>query len=182
MRQKFLVACLLGAALAAAATPARAGSDAVQFFTNIDVTPDNPVQDAVCFFCNVFLNGKVGGDVVVMFGNVRIEGTAPHDVVSLFGNVTALDGAKVGGDLVSIFGNVRLGENVSVGQDLVCIFGKLRSAGTVSVGGDRVTIPGLVLYCPLIVLALVLWLIVHELRVHRRRQMMPPGYPFPPPR
>jgi hypothetical protein len=180
MHRRLLALCLFGAALAAAALPARAESDAVQFFTNIEVTPDNPVQDAVCFFCNVYLNGKVEGDVVVMFGNIRLNGTAPHDVVSLFGNVTAGDGAQVGGDLVSIFGSVRLGNNVSVGQDLVCIFGDLRKAGSVTVGGDRVTIPGLVLYAPLLVLVLLIWLLVYELRTRRERQMMAQGYPLPP--
>jgi hypothetical protein len=180
MHRKMLAACLLGAAvMAAAAMPARAEDDAVEFFNNIVVTPDAPVKDAVCFFCSVHVDGKVDGDIVVFFGNVRLNGDAHHDVVNFFGNVTAADNATVGGDLVSFFGNVRLGENVSVGQDLTCIFGQIHGAGTAIVHGDRVAIPGIVLYLPVMAVFLVVFVLVHELRAYRRRQMMQ-GYPFPP--
>ena len=170
---------LLGAALAAAAVPAWADQDAVQFFRDIDVTPDAPVHDAVCFFCNVHVNGQVQGDVVVFFGGIRLNGEADHDVVNFFGDITAEDNSSIHGDMVSIFGDVRLGENVSVGKDMVSIFGRVRNTGPSAVHGNRVSIPGLVLLLPLLVIFLVLYVIVYELRVHRQRRMAQ-GYPYPP--
>jgi len=56
--KRLLAVCLIGAAFAAAATPARADRDAVQFFSNIRVAPDATVHDAVCFFCNADVEGK----------------------------------------------------------------------------------------------------------------------------
>ena len=179
MRRRFLSLCVFGAVLAAAAAPARADEDAVEFFHNIEVTQDTPVGDAVCFFCNVQINGKANGDVVVFFGNVHLNGEVSGDVVKFFGNVTAADHSTVGGDLVSFFGNVRLGEDVQVGQDLTCFFGDIRAAQSATVHGDRVDIPGMVLYLPVLVIAFVIWLIVYELRSRRERMMM--QYPYPPP-
>jgi len=63
MRRSLFALSLFAAALAAAPSCARADDDAVQFFNNIDVTADSPVQDAVCFFCNVHLDGKASGEL-----------------------------------------------------------------------------------------------------------------------
>jgi hypothetical protein len=175
-----LATTLLGAALAATATPAHAEQDAVEFFHNISVTPDAPVHDAVCFFCSVHVDGQVMGDIVVFFGNVRIDGEAHHDVVSFFGHVTAADNSSIGGDLVSMFGGIRLGENVSVAKDMVCMFGTIHAPSSVKVHGDRTGIPGMILSIPLFVILLVILVIAYEFRNHHRRQMMAGGYPFPP--
>ncbi|HEY1767731.1 MAG TPA: hypothetical protein VGG26_08750 [Terracidiphilus sp.] len=171
---------LLAAALAAAAVPARAEQDAVQFFHNITVTTDTPVHDAVCFFCSVHLDGNAMGDIVVFFGNVSLDGDAHHDVVSFFGHVSAAGHSSIGGDLVAIFGSVRLGDEVSVGRDMICLFGDVRAPSSVRVRGNRVGIPGLFLSLPLIVILLVVMLIARELRSFRRRRYMAGGYPFPP--
>ena len=179
MRPRLLYLTLLSAALAVFALPARASNDVVQFGSNIEVAPDTTVHDTVCFFCNVDDRGTVNGDIVVFFGNVHIDGHANHDVVNFFGRVTADDNATIGQDLVSIFGGVRLGENVSVGKDMVAIFGSMRASSTVTVGGDRVVQPGFVFWGPFLVFALVLILIIRELRNHRRRAILR-GYPFPP--
>jgi hypothetical protein len=173
---------LVVAALLAAAVPARADQDAVQFFRSIDVTPDAPVHDAVCFFCNVHVDGQVMGDVVVFFGNININGQAHHDVVNFFGHITASDNSSIGEDAVSFFGGVRLGENVHVGQDLVCIFGSVRAPSSATNGGDRVSIPEIVFFGPLIVLVIVIMVIVRELRAYQRRRYMAGVYPYPPPR
>ena len=179
MKGKVLAICLLGAALVAAAAPARADQDAVQFFGNIDVTPDTPVHDAVCFFCNVNVQGKVDGDIVVFFGNIRLNGEAHHDVVSFFGNVTAASNSSIGGDLVSFFGSVRLADNVTVGKDLVTMFGAMHAANSVSVGKDRVSFSPWIFFGPFGVIFLIVVVVVHEVRAGRRRQFMPP-YPLPP--
>ena len=179
MMKRVLAVSLLGAVFAAAAIPAFADRDAVQFGSNIHVAPDASVHDAVCFFCSVNVEGKVTGDVVVFFGNIHIAGHAQHDVVNFFGKVSAEDNAAIGHDLVSFFGTVRLGENVSVGQDLVAIFGTLRAPDSVTVGNDRVVQPGWVFFGPLILVSLVVILIVGEYRAYRRRLMLR-GYTLPP--
>jgi hypothetical protein len=179
MRSRSLALCLLGAALAAAAVPAHADEDAVQFFNNINVTPDEPVKDAVCFFCSVRADGNVNGDIVVFFGSVRLNGVAHHDVVSFFGSVSAADNSYIGGDLVSFFGSVRLGENVSVRKDVVAMFGVVRAPSSVSIGHNRVMFSPWIFFGPLLVIFLVIFLIVHEIRVHRMRQYAQ-HYPFPP--
>lgn len=179
MIQRVLAVGLLGAAFTFAVKPAHASNDAVQFGSNIHVTPDSTVHDAVCFFCSVNVEGKVAGDIVVFFGNIHIAGDAQHDVVNFFGEVSAEESASIGNDLVSIFGSIRLGEDVSVGKDLVAIFGSLRAPDSISVGGDRVVQPGWVFFGPLIMLLLVIILIVREYRSYRRRLLLR-GYPFPP--
>ena len=159
--------------------PARAENDAVQFFNNIEVTPDAPVDDAVCFFCNVDAHGDVRGDIVVFFGNVRLDGQAHQDVVNFFGNVTAADNSAIGGDLVSFFGSIRLGENVRVNQDLVAMFGTVHSPASVSVGQDHVVFSPWIFFAPLLIIFLIVFVIVHEVRAHRERRFAQ-AYPFPP--
>ena len=57
MIRRVLATFLLGVALAAASTPVRAEQDAVQFFSNIEVSSGSTVHDAVCFFCSVDIEG-----------------------------------------------------------------------------------------------------------------------------
>ena len=132
----------------------------IQFGSNIHVTADTPVHDAVCFFCSVHVEGKVTGDIVVFFGGVHLVGDAQHDVVNFFGAV-------------------RLGENVVIGKDLLAMFGTLRAPASVSVGEDRVEWPGWIVWGPLLVILLVVFLVVRELRAYRRRLILR-GYKFPP--
>jgi hypothetical protein len=179
MIQRMLTVCLLGAAFAVTATPARADRDAVQFGTNINVAPDATVHDAVCFFCSVHVEGKVTGDIVVFFGNVHLAGDAQHDVVNFFGNVKAENGATIEKDLVSFFGTIRLGENVTIGKDMVAMFGSVHAADSVTVGNDRVIQPGWILWGPLLFIGLIVILIVREYRAYHRRLVLR-GYPFPP--
>jgi len=179
MQKRFLALCLFGAALAVAAVPACAENDAVQFFNNIEVTPDAPVNDAVCFFCNVDAHGDVRGDIVVFFGNVRLDGQAHQDVVNFFGNVTAADNSAIGGVLVSFFGSIRLGENVRVNQDMVAMFGTVHTPASVSIGQDHLVFSPWILFGPLLIIFLVVFVIVHEIRVHRQRRFAQ-AYPLPP--
>ncbi len=180
MHRRVLALCLFGGALALAASQARAESDAVQFFNNIQVTPDAPVNDAVCFFCNVDAHGDVKGDIVVFFGNVRLDGHAHQDVVNFFGSVTAADNSAIGGDLVSFFGSIRLGENVRVNQDMVAMFGTVRNSASVSIGQDHVVFSPWILFGPLLIISLIVFVIVHEVRAHRERRFMQ-QFPVPPP-
>ncbi len=179
MVRRLLAFGFLCAALAAAASYARADEDAVQFFNNINVTPDEPVGDAVCFFCSVHLQGKTAGDIVVFFGDSRVDGTVQGDVVTFFGNMTAADGSAISGDVVTFFGPVRLAENVKVGGDFVTIFGPSHTASTVAIRGDHVSISPWIALAPFLVVFLILFVIVHEIRSRRQRQFMQ-TYPFPP--
>ena len=179
MIRRILALTLLCAAFAS--TRARAEQDAVQFFSNIEVTPDSTVHDAVCFFCSVDIEGKATGDVVVFFGNTHIAKDAQHDVVNFFGRVTADDNASIDHNLVSMFGRVRLGENVHVGEDLVDLFGSLQTGNGVTVEGDRVVQPAIIFFAPFIFLCLIVILIVREFRAYRRRVFLR-GYVFPPQR
>jgi hypothetical protein len=177
--KRILFLCLLGAAFAAASTPARADRDAVHFFSDIRVAPDATVHDAVCFFCSVHDEGEVEHDIVVFFGGVHIAGKADHDVVNFFGEVSADDNTQIGSDLVSFFGLIRLGQNVSVGKDMVSMFGFAHTPESVTVGHDRVTMPFLVVLAPLILIGLVVILVVREYRAYRRRQFLS-TYNYPP--
>jgi hypothetical protein len=180
MIKRWLVPCLLAAGFAAAATPARANDDAVQFFDDINVPANSQVHDAVCFFCSVNVEGKVNGNIVVFFGGVHIEGSTERDVVNFFGGVRADDGASIGRDMVSFFGSNSLGDNVSVGGDMVVLLGTAHLSDSVSVAHNRVVQPGIVFDLPLILMLAVLILIVREYRCWRRRQWYQ-NYPFPPP-
>jgi hypothetical protein len=177
MIQRLLILCLLAASFAA--QPARADRDAVQFGSNIDVARESTVEDAICFFCSVNVEGKVTGDVVVFFGNVHIAGDTQHDVVNFFGRVSAENNTQIGDDLVSIFGLVRLGENVTVNKDLVSLFGGVRAASTATVSGSRVIYPAWLFWLPLLFIALVVFVLVREYRTYRHRLLVD-GYPFPP--
>jgi hypothetical protein len=179
MARRLLVFTLFVAALAAAPLSARADDDSVQFFHNIDITPDMPAGDAVCFFCSVHLEGKANGDIVVFFGNVRIAGEAHQDVVTFFGNVSATSGSSIGGDLVTFFGPVHLGDDVKIGGDMVTIFSPVH-APSVAVHGDRVGLSPWIIFAPFLVIFFIVWLIVHEIR-GRRMRMAAAGYPMYPP-
>jgi hypothetical protein len=176
MIRRILPVLLLCAALAPAT--ARAEQDEVQFFSNIHVASGASIHDAVCFFCNVDIEGKATGDIVVFFGSVHVAASAEHDVVNFFGNVTADENATIDHDVVSMFGNVRLGNNVHIGEDLVAIFGNLETADNVTVEGDRVVQPAWLFYGPLIFLVVVLVLVIREFRAWRRRNYLRSwGYP-----
>ena len=179
MKRRLFYLWLLTAALGALAVPAHASKDEVQFGSRIRVPRDASIHDAVCFFCDVDADGTVEGDIVVFFGDVHVGSSANHDVVNFFGNLRADNNAHIGQSVVSMFGTIRLGEDVSIGKDLVAMFGGgLRAADSVSVGGDRVVEPAWLFWGPLMIVALVTFLVVREFRAHRRRAFM--RYPIPP--
>ena len=166
-------------AAACASAHARAEEDQVQFFSDIHVSADSTVHDAVCFFCSVDLEGQATGDVVVFFGNTHISTEAHHDVVNFFGHVTADDNATIDHDVVNFFGGIRLGNNVHVGDDVVAMFGSLRTGDNVTIDGDRVSQPAVLFYGPLIFLVVVLVLLIREFRAYRRRVFLR-NYGYPP--
>ncbi len=178
MKRRLFYVCLLVATLGVFASQAHATRDEVQFGNAIHVSRDSSIHDAVCFFCDVDADGTVDGDIVVFFGDVHVGTAANHDVVNFFGNIKVDDHAHVGEDMVNFFGNIRLGEDVSIGKDLVAMFGSIHAAESATVGGDRVVEPIWIFWTPILIIALVVILVVRELRNHRRRAYM--RYPFPP--
>ena len=170
--RRFLAVALFALLAAVFVMPARAESDAVQFFNSINVEQDTAIHDAVCFFCNVNVKGTVKGDIVVFFGNARIDGEANHDIVVFFGSVRAADNTTIGHDVVNFFGNVRLGENASIGKDTVVMFGNLQMASSASIGGNRVIQPGWVFWGPFLLIAFVIIIAVRELRGSQRRRYL----------
>ena len=179
MHRKILALLLFTGALVSTPSFARADDDAVQFFHDIEVTPDTPTHDAVCFFCTVNADGRINGDTVVFFGDVRLNGDAKKDVVDFFGSVSAAEGSTIGGDLVSFFGSVRLGDNVRVHKDVVAMFGTVHAPPSVSFGHNRVVFSPWIFFGPLFVFFLIIYLIVHEIRMRRMRHFAA-GYPMPP--
>ena len=174
MLHRILFLGLLASTLAAA-QPARTQNDAVQLFNNIHVLPGAPVNDAVCFLCDVRADGPVNGDIVVFFGNLRIDGqTANSDVVDFFGNVQVEDNSTVGGDLVHIVGPTSLGNNVYVGGDFTALFSDVRSTLSTRVVGDRMVIPEWLLLLPLFVAILVVVLIAYLVQLRRRPRLLYP--------
>jgi len=155
MKPRLLHLCLLLAALGTFVLPAYASKDEVQFGSAIHVPRDTAIHDAVCFFCDVNVDGTVEGDIVVFFGDVHIANAANHDVVNFFGTLKTDSDAHIANSMVSMFGSVRLGEGTSIGKDMVVMFGTVRAADSVTVGGDRVIQPAWLFWGPLMVIARV---------------------------
>lgn len=179
MNHRALFYAIVLAAVALVPASARANDDAVHFGYDINVPADRTIKDAVCFFCNVHIQGEATGDVVVFFGGARIDGRTQQDVVNFFGRTRLGDNASVGGDLVNFFGGVRAGENVQIGKGLVIMFASLHAPASISIGQDRVIIPGWILWIPLIIFALIVTVIVNEFRKWQRRRMLA-AYQYPP--
>lgn len=179
MKRPFLSAFLLMVVIVfAAAVPAHASRDLVQFGSDIVVPQGQSIHDAVCFFCSVQIDGTAEHDIVVFFGSTKISTRSEHDVVDFFGDVRLGPNASVGHDVVNFFGTIRLGENASIGNDAVAMFGDVRAANTATIAGNRVVQPFFLLLVPLGILALVVFGIVEVVR--RARMHRYPVYPFPP--
>jgi len=59
------------------------------------------------------------------------------------------------------------------------MFGAVHAPDSVTVGNDRVIQPGWVLWVPLLIIGLIVFVIVREVRDYRRRLVLR-GYQFPP--
>ncbi len=173
MRVRLLCLTLCAAALLFMATPARADSNSIQFFTDLRVEPDKPVENAVCFFCSVHAEGEINGNLVILFGNAHISSAVHQNVVSIFSSVNAQSDASIEQNLVNIFGKVRLGDNAHVGQNVVALFGMTEFSPSSVIDGNRVLLPFWVFGIPTLLFGLVIYVIVRELRERRyRRQWM----------
>ncbi|WP_058185386.1 hypothetical protein [Terracidiphilus gabretensis] len=174
MRARLLCLTLCAAALLFVATPARADNgNSVQFFTDLRIDPNKSVENAVCFFCSVHAEGEINGNLVVLFGSAHISNAVHQNVVSIFSSVTAQPNASIEQNVVNIFGNVRLGDGAHVGQNIVALFGATEFAPTTIIDGNRVIMPFWIFGIPTLLIGLVIYVIVREVRERRyRRQWM----------
>lgn len=138
------------------------GQDRVGIFTTIDISEDRPAGDVACMFCTVNVNGDVHGDVAVLFGTVN--GGADR---------------TISGDVAVLFSTLRLGDNTSVKGDLASAFSNVDLPSSANVAGDRAIfatgLGAIVLTAPLLLLAGIIWLVVHLVRENRARYQ-----PYPP--
>ena len=173
MRARLLTLCLTVAAFLGVAVPAHANSNSVQFFTDLHVDQGKPVENAVCFFCSVHAEGEINGNLVILFGNAHIGSAVHQNVVSIFSSVTAQPNASLDQNVVNIFGSLRLGDNAHVGQNIVGLFGATEFSPTAVIDGNRVIMPFWLFGIPTLLIGLVIYVIVRELRERRyRRQWM----------
>lgn len=178
MMARWLAAAVLGAALVAASTPAHAdGGDVIHFARSIQVDHDAEIDDAVCFFCNVQVDGTVTGDVVVVFGNIHIAGDVQHDAIDVVGGLTAEQNASIEQDVIGVLGTTRLGEHVIVGQDLVTYSSAVEMAPTAAVGNQRIDNPGWLIWIPLACVLLIVFWVMRAYGAYRRR-LIARGYKF----
>jgi hypothetical protein len=136
-------------------------NDRAAFGSAITVPEGQTVGDIACAFCSVHIRGDVGGDVAVFWGSVKVE-----------------PGHSIGGDAAIAGGDLHLGEGATVNGDVAIVAGNTDLAEGAAIHGDRAVIPPplgtLILFSPLIVLALLIWLIVYLVRRSRYRF---PAYP-----
>jgi hypothetical protein len=173
MRARLLTFTLCAAAFLSVAAPARAQNDRVQFFSNIHVGPNDTAGNAVCFFCSVDAEGPVNGNIVAFFSHVSVHSTVDQNVVSFFSKMNVLPGSTVHQNLVTMFGSVRVENGAHVDQNAVTMFGSFYAADSASIDGNRVYFPFWFFGIPALLLGLVIYVIVRELRERRyRRQWM----------
>jgi len=145
-------------------------NDRVAVGSSITVAEGETAADIACAFCSVHIKGEVTGDVAVFLGSVTVDP----------GHTIAGDTAIAGGDL-------RLAEGSAVNGDVAIVGGRAEVADGAGIHGDRAIIPPplgtLILLSPLIILALIIWLIVYLVRRNRYRfPMYPQGRGVPPSR
>ena len=169
MQRRFLAICLFGTALAVAAAPARADQDAVQFFRNIEVTPDAPVHDAVCFFCSVHVDGKVERRHRRLLRQRASRTARPTTTWSTFS--AASRPPTTPPSAATWFRSsapCAWARTSPWPRTLVAMFGVVHTPPVVSIGKDRVIFSPWIFFGPLLVIFLVIF--------HHR-----PRGPYPPP-
>lgn len=178
MPRSLLRLSLCAAAVLAAALPALAqGGNSVQFFNNTRIV-GAPVENAVCFFCNLDAQTEVNGNLVVFFGHARANAPVHGNIVNFFSSTTVPTNVPVDGNVVNFFGRTRLEDGVHIGGNMVSMFAEADISPAASVSGNRVLFPFWLFLCPVLLVAAVLYVILRELRDRRiRAYAYRPPYP-----
>jgi len=133
-RNLFLLLVLLFACTLAANAKER-----VMFGDDIYVGPDETLDEVVCIFCSVTIDGHVG-DAVAIMGGMRINGEVQQDAVAIMGGMDIY--GQIHGDLAAIMGGAKLHSGASVGGDAVAVLGGIDLGDGTSIGGDTVSVLG----------------------------------------
>ena len=172
MSLKLAASLPLALLLLALTLPAQAkehgDNDRAAFGSDITVAEGESAGDIACAFCSIHVRGDVTGDVAAFWGSVVVE-----------------PGHTIAGDVAIAGGDLKLGEGATVNGDLAIVGGNAGIAEGASVHGHQsiITPPlgTLILLSPLIVLALLIWLIIYLVRRGRYRfPMYPQGQGVPP--
>lgn len=140
------------------ATPAFAGSreDRVGVGNDITVNDGQTSGDIACAFCSVRIHGDVKGDVAIFMGSITVD-----------------SGHGISGDVAILGGDLDLGPESEVGGDVAIAAGEVNSAAGAMIHGSQSVLPGrfwLILpLAPFLILAGIIWLIVHLVRRNRYR-------------
>lgn len=143
-------------------------NDRAAFGSDITVAEGDSASDIACAFCSVHVRGEVTGDVAVFWGSVVVE-----------------PGHAIAGDVAIAAGDLNLGEGATVSGDVAMVGGDARISEGAAIHGDKAIIPPplgtLILFSPLIVLVLLIWLSVYLIRRSRYRfPVYPHGHGVPP--
>ena len=84
----------------------RSNRDQVIFGRDLELGPNEDVNDVVVILGNAKIRGHVESDLVVIFGDLDLDSVVNHDVVVILGKATLGPQAKVLGDLVVIGGGL----------------------------------------------------------------------------
>lgn len=158
-RRIFLAALTI--LLLAGVAAAKGNADRTQFNHDIRVEDGESISDATCFNCNVYVRGKVTGDVTVFHGNTLVS-----------------ENASVAGDVTSFLGDVRMDRGAAVMGDLTVFGGVIHRPPDAKINGDITSfenkpLTALMLLSPFIVLALIIALIVWLVQRSRRAAAVP---------
>ncbi|MBV8674051.1 MAG: hypothetical protein JOZ33_11500 [Acidobacteriaceae bacterium] len=149
----FIFALLI---VAAAVPRAQADNDRVAIFHSISVAEGEQVQNAVCIFCSIRIEGAVHENAVAIFGTIRSNGPIEQNAVSILGGIS-------------------LGQEAHVGQNCVAVLGSVRPYSSGQVGQNVVEIPFGIVFIPIFLFVGIIYLI--RTLVWRARA----PYPMPPP-
>jgi ubiquinone/menaquinone biosynthesis C-methylase UbiE len=80
--------------------------DCLSVVRAVTVSPGETVQDVVCFFCNVVVQGTVRGDAVSLWGGIHADGEIAGDAVAVGGAIRVAPGGSIGKEVVALGGPV----------------------------------------------------------------------------
>lgn len=149
---------LAAALLLALAMPVFAESreDRVGVGNDINVAEGQTSGDIACAFCSVHVQGDVKGDVAILFGSITVDA-----------------GHGISGDTAILGGDLNLGAESEVGGDVAIAAGEVNSGPGAMIHGSQSVLPGrfwLILpLAPFLILAGIIWLVVHLVRRNRYR-------------
>lgn len=75
------------------------------FNQDIFVAQGQQIENAICLFCSVQVEGDVAGRVLVLFGNLNVTGRVAGSATVIGGNTVIDSQARIGGSALVVGGN-----------------------------------------------------------------------------